>query len=58
MQKIATLAVKHNMSQNELVDLILESVSDVVIESIVIEAKAQVQPKRTLRVRRVATWGG
>lgn len=58
MQKIAALAVKHNMSQNEVVDIILESVNDVVIDAIVVEVRQDRPPRsRTLSVKKVATWG-
>jgi hypothetical protein len=56
--KLAALSVKHNVSQNELIDIILDSVDEVVANTIVVEMRSEQRPRpRTLTVRKIATWG-
>jgi len=56
-EKIAQWSMRHNMSQNEIVNLIISVVSDVVLEEIIVEAKVDKVRPRVLKVKRVATWG-
>ncbi len=46
------------MSQTDVLNLVLDAVSDIVIDDLVIESKRRgsVEP-RPLKVKRVATWG-
>lgn len=57
--KLLVWSTKHDMSQNEILNLILDAVSDIVIDELVVESKrskGKVEAK-PLRLRKVATWG-
>ncbi len=46
------------MSQTDVLNLVLDAVSDVVIDELVIESRRRgVVEARPLKVKRIATWG-
>jgi hypothetical protein len=56
--KLAAWSLKHDMSQNEILNLILDSVNDVIIEELVVEVRnIHPLPKRALKIKKIATWG-
>ena len=56
--KLHTWSVKHNVSQTEILNTILDAVSDVVIDELMVESKRRGGVEsRPLRIKRIATWG-